>query len=198
MRRDFVLISAVFCFSFSLSQTDKSENLLIVDSLWTKEVFKFPIHFAPKIDYNGFEEAYFPNDWSNQDSLEYWSYAFAWSINGNTVINETTLERDLKLYFDGLMNVVNKDKTIEIPETFAVFLPTSKNNFRGKIRLYNAFHTKEIMILNVLVSTFSCTEQDRTIVLFRFSPSSFEDKIWSTLKRIKYNTSACASDISDN
>jgi hypothetical protein len=188
----------VFNLSFGFTQTNIIDNLLTADSLWTKEVFEFPIRFAPEIVYSGFEEAYFPNGWSNQDSPDYWSYVFAWSLKNKRVINEATLEHDLQLYFDGLMNIVNKDQNVEVPESVALFLMTDENTFKGKIRLYNAFHTKAMMTLNVLVNAYYCIEQDRTLVLFRFSPSNFEDDIWEVLRRIEFNTNACKINNNEN
>ncbi|WP_426430636.1 hypothetical protein ACPX19_13910 [Winogradskyella sp. HB-48] len=192
MNRSLVLILMSFCFSFSLAQKNITESLLVVDSLWTKEMFEFPIHFAPDITYQGFEEARFPKGWSNQDSSEYWSYVFAWSIKGNTVLNENILEVNLQLYFDGLMATVNKDQNFKVPETVALFIKNDENNFIGKIRLFNSFHTKKMMTLNVLVNTYNCLEEDRVLVLFRFSPSVFDAEIWEKLKDIKLKTNACA------
>lgn len=198
MKRISLSIVFVFCFLFGVAQINKSENLLEVDSLWAKEVFEFPIHFAPEVNYKGFEEAYFPKEWSNQDSIEYWSYAFAWSIEGNIEVKESTLEHDLQLYFDGLMTVVNKGQNFKVPESIALFLKDGENSFKGKIRLYNAFHTKDMMTLNVSANSYKCLEKDKTLLLFRFSPSDFDTDIWETLEAIKFKANACEIDISED
>ena len=198
MKRISLSIVFVFCFLFGVAQTNKGGNLLVVDSLWTKEVFEFPIHFVPEITYKGFEEAYFPKEWSNQDSIEYWSYVFVWSIEGNIEVNENILEHDLQLYFDGLMTVVNKDQNFKVPESTALFLKDGENSFKGKIRLYNAFHTKDMMTLNVSVNSYKCLEKDKTLLLFRFSPSDFDTDIWETLEAIKFKANACEIDINED
>lgn len=183
MRKWLITIGLLLWFPLCFSQ-EKTTNLLIADSLWTKELFTFPIHFAPELNYVGVEEAYFPKDWSNQNSPDYWSYVFVWNIEGNVTINEAVLEHDLQFYFDGLMTVVNKDKDFEVPKSTIVFLKNLDTSYRGKLRLYNAFHTKRMMTLNALVSVSYCEGQDKTLVLFRFSPSDFDAEIWKTLLNI--------------
>ena len=178
-------------FPLCFSQQKEAPGLLMTDSLWTKEVFKFPIHFAPELNYVGFEEAYFPKDWSNQNSPDYWSYVFVWNIEGNVTINEAVLENELQLYFDGLMNVVNKDKDFEVPKSTIVFVKSLEEKYKGKVRLYNAFHTKRMMTLNSLVNIFYCEEQGKTLVLFRFSPSDFDSEIWKTLLTIQLKQNSC-------
>jgi hypothetical protein len=191
MRKCSLVICFVLWFPFCFSQQDVKSNLLIADSLWVKEVFTFPIHFAPELNYVGFEEAYFPRDWSNQNSPDYWSYVFVWNIEGNVTINEAVLEHDLQYYFDGLMTVVNNDKNFEVPKSTAVFLKNLDTSYKGKVRLFNAFHTKQMMTLNVLVNVFYCEVQDKSLVLFRFSPSNFDAEIWKTLLNIKPRQDIC-------
>lgn len=191
MRKWSLVICFASWFPLCYSQQDDAPNLLLVDSLWAKEVFKFPIHFAPELNYVGFEEAYFPKDWSNQNSPDYWSYVFAWNIEGNVTINEVVLEHDLQFYFDGLMTIVNKDKDFEVPKSTAVFLKNHEASYKGNVQLFNAFHTKRMMTLNVLVSVFYCELQDKTLILFRFSPSNFDTEIWNTLLDIKPRQNIC-------
>ena len=178
-------------FPFCFSQQEGTSNLLMADSSWAKEQFMFPIHFAPELNYVGFDEAYFPKDWSNQNSPDYWSYVFAWNIEGNATINEAVLEHDLQFYFDGLMTIVNKDKDFEVPKSTIVFLKNLDTSYKGKVRLFNAFHTKQMMTLNALVSVSYCEDQNKTLVLFRFSPSDFDTEIWKTLLNITPRQDIC-------
>lgn len=173
-----------FWFSLCFAQQQESQNLLKVDSLWTKEVFEFPIHFAPELNYKGIEEAYFPKGWSKQNSLEYWSYVFVWQIEGKIPVSEQRLEHDLQVYFDGLMQVVNKDKDFEVPKSTSVVVKNTEATFKGKIRLYNAFHTKNMMVLNTLVTVFYTQNQEKTFLLFKFSPNDFDTDIWKILNSI--------------
>ncbi|RSK38672.1 hypothetical protein [Mangrovimonas spongiae] len=186
-----ITISFILMCSWCFSQDQSTTNLLTVDSLWTKEWFEFPIHFAPNMNYKGYEEAYFPEHWSNQDSPDYWSYVFVWNIDGQLPLGEQQLEHDLQLYFDGLMTVVNKNKDFKVPQSTIVIIQQNKNAFKGKMRLYNAFHTKRMMLLNVMVSSHYCKTQNRTLVLFRFSPSDFNTEIWNKLNRITLQSNSC-------
>ncbi|HLT53016.1 MAG TPA: hypothetical protein VKZ97_03975 [Flavobacteriaceae bacterium] len=173
-----------FWFSLCFAQQQESQNLLKIDSLWTKEVFEFPIHFAPELNYKGIEEAYFPKGWSKLDSPDYWSYVFVWQVEGKIQVSEQRLEHDLQVYFDGLMQVVNKDKDFEVPKSTVVFVKKSENIYKGRVRLFNAFHTQNRMVLNTLVSVFYNKNQEKTFLLFKFSPSDFDTDIWKILNSI--------------
>ncbi|MCK7590553.1 hypothetical protein M0G43_08215 [Subsaxibacter sp. CAU 1640] len=194
MSKLITVIFFILWFPFCFAQQQETPSLLVVDSLWAKEIFKFPIHFAPELNYIGFEEAYFPKDWSDQNSPDYWSYVFVWNIEGKSPINEAILEHNLQFYFDGLMNVVNKDKDFEVPKSTIVFvenLETSYTSYKGKVRLFNSFHTKRMMTLNALVSVFYCEDLEKTFVFFRFSPSDYDTEIWKTLLKIKPSDNIC-------
>jgi len=170
-------------------------NLLETDTTWKKEIFNFPISFAKEINYEGFEEAQFPEGWRKKDSPDFWSYVFAWNINGNVELNENELEINLQIYFDGLMKVVNKDKEIVIPKTIAQFRKKVDSNnissYIGKVEIFDAFVTKEPMTLNVLVEKYYCELKKKSIILFRFSPKDFESDVWLKLKRVKLRDDFC-------
>lgn len=170
-------------------------NLLETDATWKKEIFNFPISFAKEINYQGFEEAQFPEGWRKKDSPDFWSYVFAWNVNGNIELKENELETNLQIYFDGLMKVVNKDKEIVIPNTIAQFRKKGDSNnissYIGKVEIFDAFVTKEPMTLNVLVEKYYCELKKKSIILFRFSPKDFESDVWLKLKRVKLRDDFC-------
>jgi len=60
---------------------EKHLEVLQTDSTWTKEIIKFPLGFAQEIKFEGFEDLRFPSGWAKQDSPDFWSYVWAWSIN---------------------------------------------------------------------------------------------------------------------
>ncbi len=85
------ILTIVLLLSYSvllLGQEKEHLYFLETDSTWRKEMFLFPISFAPDIHYQGVEDARFPVGWEKQDSPNFWSYAFAWNIEQSGKITE--------------------------------------------------------------------------------------------------------------
>lgn len=191
----FVLVMFLCSFT-SFSQENTRVDLLTSDASWGKEIISMPIHFAPQIPYKGVEEIRFAPDWSKQDKDGFWSYVFVWDIDLNKELTATDLETYLQYYFDGLMHVVNKEKGKVLPKTVALFIKkeksTNDNEFIGKLQIYNAFHTKDVMFLHCTVTQYYCPKKQKSMVLFRFSPKKFEHSIWKELSAIQLKKEACA------
>jgi len=196
MRKCNCIIIALLLHSIVLfGQEQESLYLLETDSTWRKEVFTFPPSFAKELNYEGFVEAQFPEGWRKKDSPEFWSYVFAWNIEGNEMLTTNELEANLQIYFDGLMKVVNKDKNIVLPNTIAQFHKKENANniskFTGTIKIYDAFVTKKIIPLNVLVEKYYCDQKKKSIIFFRLSPKDFGNEIWLKLEKIKLRDDPC-------
>jgi len=184
------------CYSVvSFSQEEERMRVIDADTTWFKEIIPFPIHFAPEIKFEGYEDAQFPTGWAKQESPEFWSYIFAWNINHTTPLSPEELEINLQFYFDGLMKLINKDKELVLPPTTAVFMKAdvlnSGSDYAGKVKFFDAFHTKKIIHLNVLVNYHFCQEQKKSIIVFRFSPQKFDATIWDILKAVSLRVNAC-------
>lgn len=179
----------------SFSQEKLKTDLLISEDSWGKEIISMPIHFAPQIPYKGIEEIRFAPGWSKPKEDGFWSYVFVWNIDLNKQLTANDLETYLQYYFDGLMNVVNKEKEKVLPKTVALFIKKENNikvnEFVGKLQIYNAFHTKEVMQLHCTVKQYYCAEQQRSMVLFRFSPKDQKHPIWDKLNRVKLAKQPC-------
>ncbi len=176
-------------------QEAETYNLWEVDSTWSKETFYFPISFAKEIPLKGYEDARFPKGWGDKNSPEFWSYIFAWSIDRNTELKVEELETYLQYYFDGLMNVVNKDPNITIPNTTVLILTKNRvgttTSYVGKVRVYDAFRTKKPIVLYINIDQYYCKQEGKSTVGFRFSPKPFGDAIWNTLKAVKLSELHC-------
>lgn len=171
-----------------IEMTKEDLYLLKTEETWGTEMFTFPLNFAGDLEYEGIEEAHFPRGWRKLDSPEFWSYAFAWDINLDTELTAKQVETDLQKYFDGLTNVVNKNKDFTLPKTIAKFQGVKNSNsnlkFEGTIEIFDTFVTNEKMILNVQVEQQYCKQQQKSVILFRFSPKGFDHKIWEDLEKI--------------
>lgn len=188
-----LIISSLSCFS----QNQEEVNLIAIDSTWGKEIFTFPIRFARNINYEGVEEARFPpKGWRDENHQNFWSYAFAWDINLNRKITEKDIESDLEKYFDGLAGI-GVVKGLENYKASAVFVTIKDDEtssvFKGKIKTYDGFATKKAISLYVLVESYYCKKEKKSIILFRFSPQNFKHDVWKTLKTVKLTVNNCVN-----
>jgi tetratricopeptide (TPR) repeat protein len=173
----------------------ESLYLLKTDKNWTKEIFIFPLHFARDLPYLGIEESHFPEGWRDQESFEYWSYAYVWNIDLNRELTTAELESHIESYYDGLMNVVNKNKKLTLPKSVAKIERQEDGNssvkFKGAVEVYDAFVTQNNLTLNVLVEIFYCEKKKESFLVFRVSPEEFGGQIWSELNEISLRPNIC-------
>jgi hypothetical protein len=191
-----MILSLLLVASVLISQDDPTINLLDTEDGWRKEAFTFPKPFAPQVDFRGIADVRFTKGWSDKSSDYLWSYAFAWKIDLEEKLSDEQLENYLQLYFDGLMRVVNRDTSLKVPATIAVFSSSStiKNNldYKGKIRLYDAFFTKEILLLNVNGEYNYCAVENKHNYVFRLSPQSFSNtEVWEHLNKASLRADIC-------
>ena len=172
----FILIGTFILFS----QERDHLYFLETDSTWRKEMFLFPISFAPNIEYQGVEDARFPAGWSDQKSPNFWSYAFAWNIEQADEITAADLEADLQIYFDGLMRWDQTKVQLKSTETGQDVI-----RYSGSVQTIDALFTKKTMTLKVIIEKKVCPTQEKSILLFRFSPSDFDQAVWKKLDEVK-------------
>ena len=192
MKKFILSIFCIICFSISLlaqpelNPAHEEINLLVTDSTWIKEIFPFPIRFAPDINYKGIEEAQFPKGWSKKDGPNFWSYVFVWNIEGDKVNSKKELEADLKTYFDGLMG--SQDTKTHFTEQ-----EHSNNSTRyvGKVSFFDNLRSKTAISLNVQVKKLYCQHENKSDIVFRFSPKEFDNEIWKTLNMVKLRDDIC-------
>ncbi|MCK0178029.1 hypothetical protein MWU50_01885 [Flavobacteriaceae bacterium S0862] len=192
MKKHIVTILLLFFCILSYSQEEESLEVFTTDSTWIKEIIKFPINFAQDINYEGFEDLRFPQGWSNQESPNFWSYVWAWNINGIEKPSESDLEKNVQLYFDGLLGLdFYKINDVKTHKTNAVFIKKGNTQYIGKVKTVDTRYTKLPMTLNVLVVYYYCETQKKTIMVFRYSPKPFDNPVWETLNEVKLRADAC-------
>lgn len=171
----------------------KGLEILVTD--WGKEFFHFPLHFAPGIPFEGVEEVVFPENWIKPDSADFWSYVFVWELDNKKEISAGELERTLKLYFDGLMAVVNDDKDAEMIKTKANFIkkPNSDDgvDLVGSLTVFDAFATNKPLQLKAKMFSNYCERREKLILHFQFSPQEFEHPVWDLLRTVKIRETIC-------
>lgn len=189
-----ILLSCSLC---SFGQENEDSHLLEADSTWGKEIIQIPFWFAPDIDFTGYEDIRFAKGWSDPNSMGFWTYAFAWDINLTKKPTATFFEDNLKLYFDGLMRVVNEDSSLTIPKTVSSFLEKERKKgvttFTGTVEIYDAFTTKKMILLHVTIECAFCKKTKRFIPLFRFSPKDVEHQAWEMLNQVRLRPTDCTN-----
>ncbi len=179
----------------AIDQIYRLKGLEILVTDWGKEIFHFPLHFAPEIPLEGLEEVVFPKNWRKPDSTDFWSYVFVWDLDNKKAITASELESTLKPYFDGLMKVVNDDENAEMIKTTANFQkstsPEDNVDFTGKLTIFDAFATNKPLNLNARVFSNYCEEKGKLVVLFQFSPLGFDAPVWDKLRTVKVRSTVC-------
>lgn len=173
------------------AQTDVV-NILEAPKYWKKESFTFPLDFAPNLNFTGIEEARFAPGWSDKTSAEFWTYSFAWYVDGNIDLTEKRLEELTAIYFNGLTQMVGKSKGMkadQVSKAMAIFMPKSAIGdwqfYEGKIQLFDVFFSEQAIRLNVKVKALYCKQLDKHLVVFSFAPKAYDDKIWQVFESVQ-------------
>jgi hypothetical protein len=158
---------------------------------WGIERFLIPIEFAPGIKYSGVEDVRFTKGWGESTSNEYWSYAFLWYLDGKPVINERDIEKNLAMYYDGLIGQNVEPR--KIPP--ALVKPTKvtvkkiatqkgdQSTYSGTIDMLDYMQQKPVT-LNCIVHQKLCDGQNKTFVFHEISPKPLTDPVWTALNKL--------------
>lgn len=166
-------------------------SILSAPDNWQSEIIPFPLSFAPEIDFVGYEDLRFSPGWSDSTSQEFWSYTFVWFIEMYSAMTESKLAESFNIYYDGLMGVdlnnqADTTHSNQLDKTLCLFVKTNVG-FSGKMRVYDAFFTKDYMTLNIKVKESFCPETNKQIILCHISPKVFDDKVWQIFNDVSLN-----------
>lgn len=182
MYKKSVLVLLVLTVGSILAYGQENESILSAPDNWQSEIIPFPLGFAPAIDFIGFEDLRFSPGWSDSTSQEFWAYSFAWYIEMDSAMTESKLTESFNIYYDGLMGAVFNNQadttnSIQLDKTLCLFVKTNAG-FTGKMRVYDAFFTKDYMTLNIKVKEFFCPKTNKQIILCDISPKTFDHPVW--------------------
>jgi hypothetical protein len=116
---------------------------------------------------------------------------FGWNINLTEKLTTDILEENMKLYFDGLLSGVNREKSVDAKITIPKFEKTTDSTFTGTIRIHDSFTTRRPLKLNVLVDYHYCESKKMSQILFKFSPQGFDHDVWEVLAMAKFKDNIC-------
>jgi hypothetical protein len=154
----------------------------------------FPLSWDPAIPGSGFEIVeQTPNFYTPSDS-QYFSYTFAWWLEGDPNITAADLSTDFAGYYDGLMEgcVYGQYATVQpcdVANYKASFVeiadigpgPHAVKAFVGEAQLYDFFVTGNLITLHILANTYDCARDGHRAVLYSASPEPFSSPIWKEL-----------------
>ena len=93
------------------------------------------------------------------------------------------------------MRVVNRDTTLSVPLTNALFISSamskSQLKYTGKIKLYDAFFTSEMITLNVNGEYDYCDTTNKHLYIFRLSPKPIGDEAWNHINKTVLREDLC-------
>ena len=188
MKRTILLLFIIGNAHGLIGQSEPS--IILTDSTWGKEIIKFPIEWAPKVELTGYEELRFAPDWKNPKSDEFWSLIMSWSVKSDSLLPIETIGRTLTGYFDGLMKPNHWAE--EFPEPQLKFHTKEENNATASMIFFDGSHTGKIITVNIIVTQLWCNENGKAIIVMRFSPKGLSHNIWQTLNSIEVNPSVCS------
>ena len=159
---------------------------------WRSETIPFPLDFAPELEYEGFEELRFAPGMFDEESDDFWTYAFVWWVALDTKISSELITADLESYFRGLANAVAKSREFDPGDTaYEVTLQETPSPygtetfFDAFVDTFDPFVTRDALSLHGRVEVVRCHKEEHTAVLFLFSPKSRSDSVWESLREIR-------------
>jgi len=189
MHKKSIVVLLFFTVSIMLTYGQENESILSAPDNWQSEIIPFPLGFAPAIGFVGFEDLRFSPGWSDSTSQEFWAYSFAWYIEMDSAMTESKLTESFNIYYDGLMGVVFKNQadttnSTQLDKTLCLFVKTNAG-FTGKMRVYDAFFTKDYMTLNIKVKESFCPKTNKQIILCNISPKTFDHAVWKIFNDVR-------------
>jgi hypothetical protein len=153
---------------------------------WGSETFPLPPGFAKEITYSGAEDIRFTPGWAKNKSEQYWSYAFAWLVEGKQTLDEKILNKYMTAYYKGIytVNLNNKPAPRE-GFTTANFIKRKTSTgdvetYEGTVMTLNYLDQQELL-LNVRVHIQNVPSNTATVILFEVSPQPYTHAVWKEL-----------------
>jgi hypothetical protein len=154
---------------------------------WKREVIPFPLDFAPELPYRGKEVLRFAPRFFDPASPTYFSYVFAWVLDGSPALEAPALEADLARYFAGLCREVGGKKFQFDAARFRAHLAPAEARragaraLRGTVETYDPFGDGRPLTLHVEVEIWDCPGGGPRVARFAASPADAAAPVWREL-----------------
>ena len=188
--KKFCILFLLFQFIYAGGFTQEKDQHMTSDIVtapenWGRESFDLPPSFVPDFGFTGLEEVRFAPGWDDSTNAQFWTYTFAWYLDGDINLTKQHLTNLLEDYFNGLTKTVGRNNRIEqekiIPAN-AQFTRTDTSvyhhAFEGTVELFDVFFSHHLIKLRIKVKENYCSEIDKHLIVFSLSPKEFHDEVW--------------------
>jgi hypothetical protein len=164
---------------------NKDPELLKEPAGWTFEKFQLPPVFAPSFPFHGFEELRFSPGMFTKTAHDYFTYAFAASLDHTTTFTKADLARYLDLYFKGLCFATARDRKLTVDTSqIKVRVLGQNNKYTAIANIFGVFADGAPVTLNMEIKVIPDTPASKTFLVFIASPNPATDEVWKQLHAI--------------
>lgn len=180
------------CITLIFAQ-QKTPVILKSPADWGFERMDFPLGFAPTINFKAFEEIRFAPGWMDTTSVNYFSYAYVVSIEGQKNFTKADIKDFLNKYYKGLCVAVgppNKPKpdtslvNAEVTEA-AKTDSSSTAAFTATLPYFDTFTTGRKITLHLEIDCTVKASSNRTYLTVLVSASKDNKTVWDKLHEVK-------------
>jgi hypothetical protein len=165
----------------AVSSADTAPYSWPIPAGWSDETDAFPLFWAPDLGLAGTLVLRFAPGFSEPTSDTYFSYSYAWVLDGDPGFSADTLAADLTTYYAGLARTFDATHfdpaathaDIEFTEPGAVF--------HGVVSTVDPFNGSPPVSLHVEATQSVCGGHH--VLLFTLSPHAEDTATWATLGR---------------
>ncbi|MCW8876289.1 MAG: hypothetical protein OQK51_04445 [Kangiellaceae bacterium] len=175
----------VALFSSMVHSTEKLQAYTDIPQGWRTEIISFPLSFAPEISINGIEELVFSPGMYKKGEQDFFSYAFVWIDNDNSIKPEfrsELIKQYLIAYYEGLHKAVAETEHAEVVVSLSEF---GEAEMSGEINWIEPFVTKSDQLINFKVNFVKCNDEKASRWYFIASPQVNKHPIWKSLESLK-------------
>lgn len=149
---------------------------------WNTEKSRFPLAFAPSINYKGIDDIRFLPGFYDASSPEFWSYCFLWYMDGNVTFTEQQLQKDLPAYYNGLAGS-STATTVSVKK----IKPANgyEASFEATLTTTDVFTTHKPVTLRIAINIKPCAADGKTIAFFEVSPQQPGSQVWKKLDEVR-------------
>jgi hypothetical protein len=175
------LLHGIALFAAALAPQDPP--LVDVPEGWAHERLRFPLSFAPGLDYRGFEDLSFAPGMFDPGADSYFSYALGLRLEGDVEVDERMLANFLTVYYRGLYVSVAEGKDFDRDaSTIGATVRRDGERFQAEVRTFDSFTNGAPLALSLQLEVH-CTPR-ATEVLGLASPKPADAPIWKQLSAI--------------
>jgi PDZ domain len=157
--------------------------------------YTFPLPWAPRLAYHGFEDVYFAPEFDNTESPEYHSILFFMWLEGTHRLSAAQLESTIKEYFRGLADERGRNYgfTPDLSKVSVTYQEDSgtahrfggspARGFNGSVTLWD-MHGK-LITLNSEVEISDCGTASNTVLFYGMSRQPPDGEIWKQIDAVR-------------